>query len=35
MKHLFQSLLLTELVQGLWLTLKHFFHRKTTIIYPE
>ena len=35
MRHLFQSLLLTELFEGLWLTLKHFFRKKTTIIYPE
>ena len=35
MRHLFQSLLLTELFEGLWLTLKHFFREKTTIIYPE
>src|ERR1700759_1462845 len=29
-----RSLLLSELVSGLWLTLKYFFRRKATINYP-
>ena len=29
-----RSLLLSELVGGLWLTLKYFFRRKSTINYP-
>ncbi|MEX1273799.1 MAG: NADH-quinone oxidoreductase subunit NuoI [Gammaproteobacteria bacterium] len=35
MRNVFKSLLLTELLGGLWLTLKHFFRKKTTIMYPE
>ena len=31
----FKSLLLIELAQGLWLTLKYFFRPKFTINYPE
>src|SRR5690606_5025466 len=34
-RNIFKSLLLTELLGGLWLTLKHFFRKKTTIMYPE
>lgn len=34
-RHYLRSLLLWELVQGLALTLKHFFGPKSTIRYPE
>lgn len=34
-KKIFKSLLLSELRSGMWITLKHFFGRKLTIMYPE
>ena len=34
-RDLFKSLLLTELFQGLFLTLRHLFARKFTVRYPE
>lgn len=35
MRHFLRSFLLVELFEGLWLTLKHFFRKKTTLHYPE
>ena len=32
--HYFKSLLLLELMQGLWLTLKYLFRPKYTVMYP-
>ena len=32
--HYFKSLMLLELVQGMWLTLKYLFRAKYTIMYP-
>ena len=32
--HYFQSLMLLELVQGMWLTLKYLFRPKYTLMYP-
>jgi NADH-quinone oxidoreductase subunit I len=34
MVHYFRSLLLLELLQGLWLTLKYLFRPKYTLMYP-
>lgn len=33
-KHLTKTLLLTEMIRGLWLTLQFFFENKVTINYP-
>lgn len=33
--HLIKSFTLWELLKGLYLTLKYFFKKKTTILYPE
>ena len=35
MKNLVKSFLLTELLQGMAVTLKNFFARKETIFFPE
>lgn len=35
MRNIFDTLLLTEIFQGLGITLKHFFKKKVTIRYPE
>ena len=32
--HYFRSLLLLELLQGMWLTLKYLFRPKYTLMYP-
>ncbi|MGB5210192.1 MAG: NADH-quinone oxidoreductase subunit NuoI [Gammaproteobacteria bacterium] len=34
-RSLFKTFFLTELLQGLWLTLRNLFVRKVTIMYPE
>jgi len=35
LKRIIKSFTLWELLKGLWLTLRYFFRRKTTILYPE